>query len=353
MEQPAQDEMEENHRPRPRRRQQQQQQQQNQARQRNEQIELELNLDDEVDDSMDNNEDEEECWSSVATPETELLEVTTTLHIIQGDYNLNRSHATAPILSPDDACSICLCQWDQFTDVAIVAVLKCSLAYCASCLADMHKECTKTQSDQLGTYRLPFCCSLCRSTIKPEILDDLAATVVNKGLIVSFAQFVDQSASYEASREERKRIVVSVLGKTCRFDVVKAEIHLFNLLQMILHDSSLDLNSNQKVEYFELARAPVRQLEAEHKQLRDELEKMCCKESDEWKSLYFKMKSVYKKIAEARSNASKVKMATAFKTYFISGSEYFSTFCDYFLERTSSSESTRLEIWAFAKRTSI
>jgi hypothetical protein len=72
-------------------------------------------------------------------------------------------------------------------------------------------------------------------------LDDLATTVVNKGLVVSFNQFIEQSASYEESKEERKRIIVSLLAKTCQFDVIKAEIHLFNLLQMILHDSSRDL----------------------------------------------------------------------------------------------------------------
>jgi hypothetical protein len=78
--------------------------------------------------------------------ETTLLEATTTLHIMQGDYNTNRKTSSPP-LSPDDACSICLCQWDQFTDIAIVAVLKCSHSFCASCLHDLHKECMKTQTD--------------------------------------------------------------------------------------------------------------------------------------------------------------------------------------------------------------
>jgi hypothetical protein len=66
-----------------------------------------------------------------------------------------------------------------------------------------------------------------------------------------------------------------------------------NILQMILHDSSRDLNSNQKADYFDLSRAPVRQLEAEYKQLRGELEQMCDKESDNWKSLNSKMQRLY------------------------------------------------------------
>jgi hypothetical protein len=236
--------------------------------------------------------------------EMTLLDVTTTLHIIQGDYNASRKK-TSPVLSPDDSCSICLCQWDQFTDVAIVAVLKCSHPFCASCLHDMHKECARTQSDQLGTFKLPFCCSFCRAIIKPTILEDLANVVVSRSLIVSFNQFVEQSASYEESKDERKQIVASLLANTCHFDVIKTEIHLFNLLQMIMHDSSLDLNSNQKSEYFDLARAPVRQLEAEYKQLRSVLDQMCDKESTEWKSLYSKLQRLNKKIYEARSNATK------------------------------------------------
>jgi hypothetical protein len=288
-----------------------------------------------------------------------LLEVTTTLHIIKGDYNANRK-STSPTLSQDDSCSICLYQWDQFSDIAIVALLKCSHSYCASCLDDLHKEGMKTQTDQMGTYKLPFCCSLCRSTIKPSILDDLATTVVNKGLITSFVQFIEQSSSYEESRPERERIIVSLLTNTCQFDVIKTEIHLFNLLQMILHDSSRDLNSNQKTEYFDLARAPVRKLEAEYKQLRSELDQMCDKEGANWKSLYSKMQRVNKKITEARSNATKVYFVNSLvfigiikiKNHsLIKKSFIINKFL--FILRTFLSESTRQAIWAFVARTSI
>jgi hypothetical protein len=75
---------------------------------------------------------------------------------------------------------------------------------------------------------------------------------------VSFNQFVEQLASYEECKDERKQIVASLLAKTCHFDVIKTEIHLFNLLQMILNDSSQDFNHEQKSEFFDLARAPVR-----------------------------------------------------------------------------------------------
>jgi hypothetical protein len=288
-----------------------------QARRKNTEVSFEADEEEDHEASVDYDQDEESSLldtnSLTSSPpqlllllqEISLLEVTTTLHIMQGDYNANRKGAS-PVLSPDDACSICLCQWDQFTDIAIVAVLKCSHVLCASCLHEMHKECMKTQNDHMGTYKLPFCCSLCRSTIKPSILDDLATAVVNKGLVLSFVQFIDQSASYEESKEERKKMVVSLLANTCEFDVIKVEIHLFNLLQMILYDSSRDLNSNEKSEYFDLARAPVRKLEAEYKQLKSELDEMCDKEGADWRSLNSKIQRVNRKIAEARSNATKV-----------------------------------------------
>jgi hypothetical protein len=85
---------------------------------------------------------------------------------------------------------------------------------------------------------------------------------------------------------------------------------------MILNDSRelpRDHTFHQKSEYFDLARTPVRRLESEHRQLRRDQNKITDRESAEWKSLNLKIQKVYKQIAEARANATKVR-----KTLFLS-----------------------------------
>jgi hypothetical protein len=88
-------------------------------------------------------------------------DATTTLDIKQGNYNAKRK-MTSVVLNSNDSCPICLRQWDQFVETSIVAILECSHTCCAICLFNLHRECTKTQMDQQGTYMLPFSCTLCR-----------------------------------------------------------------------------------------------------------------------------------------------------------------------------------------------
>jgi DNA-nicking Smr family endonuclease len=249
------------------------------------------------------NNEEDEDYVKKNVDENKMIscsDATTTLHIKQGTYNAKRKVSRA-ILNPNDSCPICMRQWDQFVDNSIVAILECSHTCCATCLFNLHKECQTIEEN----YQIPFSCSLCRLALKPTVLSDLANMVVNASLIASFGRFVAQTGLLDENEDVRRNMVVNLLLDTCEFDVCRTESKLYELLQMILHDSSQALNSAQKSEYFELAREPVRRIENECVLLRSELNGIYDNESQEWKNKYLKLQRLAKQLTEARENATK------------------------------------------------
>jgi hypothetical protein len=204
-----------------------------------------------------------------------------------------KTNATNAVNS-DDYCASCMQQWLNFEDPTIAVILECKHATCANCLMSFYKHCNKDDEEN----STDFTCVLCKARLSPCIFHDIAQQVLHKNLVKSF-KFLSSYLHFVMSKEESNELIVSLLiNEKFKFDVVKVENALFNILTLLrfddqgtcLNDARQDFDSKEKQQIYIAARTPVQNLQLEYLNLRNDL--FACMETD---SLDFKAKQ--KKLA--------------------------------------------------------
>lgn len=222
--------------------------------------------------------------------------------IVQTCAIMFESHLAINALSVDDQCPICYMQWCNFVHPSISVVLPCSHACCASCLLRFHEAYTNQEKDdEIPLEDKPkFCCVLCRKKLSPDLMQEVARTVVDQKLIPSFNEFAKK---LPFSKEEFEDLIVSLLLGKFSFDISKVEGALFNMIGLVERESHEQLNFEQKQEYYATARAPVMKFQEEYSKLRQKLFMINDTDSVEWRTQKKELQDLQKKLTDARKNA--------------------------------------------------
>jgi hypothetical protein len=197
----------------------------------------------------------------------------------------------------DDYCASCMQQWTNFEDPTIAVILECKHASCANCLMSFYKHCNNNDEED----STDFTCVLCKARLTPRIFHDIAQEVLRKNLIKSF-KLLSSYLHFVMSKEECNELIVSLLiNDKFKFDVVKVENALFNILTLLrfddqgncLNDALQDFDSKEKQQIYITARTPVQNLHVEYLNLRNDL--LACMETDshDFKAKQKKLAGIY------------------------------------------------------------
>ena len=116
----------------------------------------------------------------------------------------------------------------------------------------------------------------------------------------------EQAKKLPISKYEQKCLIVKLLVDDYEFDIGTVEKALFNMLGMVVGvDTTQDLNSEQKQEFFKLARAPVEKLQLEYDTIRRAQSRLLDTDSDEWNNYFEQLEEIKRKLNVARENAAR------------------------------------------------
>lgn len=196
---------------------------------------------------------------------------------------------------------MCYTEWSRFVDFNLAAILPCNHACCLKCMSSFQKsnEQLNAKGEQEDQEELSTnTCSLCREEFSPSYLEDIANKIVQDGLIGNLLEHLEK---LPLSEEEANKLVINLLLKN-DFDLAKCENALYSMAGYVSLNEQ-DLSNEQKQEYFELARAPVKQLNEEYQRLKQELNSIFVSENEEWLKILEELKNVKEKLSAARRNA--------------------------------------------------
>jgi DNA-nicking Smr family endonuclease len=214
-----------------------------------------------------------------------------------GDVTKTTEKLAINAYSEEGECPICSTRWCDFMEPKVAAILPCAHACCAECLLLYHKSCNDEDVEEQD--RCSFGCPLCRKNLDEELFSKLAQAFVNKRLIDSF-NFLAKSLPYE--QEEMDKILLSLI-KTYDFDLSKVEYSLFNMVGLVDKSPDLNLNYEEKQQFYNEARAPVVLLYSELAELREKLHYID-HESEDGKETRKKLEKVNINLRVAMRNAS-------------------------------------------------
>jgi len=173
-------------------------------------------------------------------------------------------------VNEDDDCPACMTGWSSFSEAKIVAILPCNHAMCIQCLYNWQKGWIETNADlpekEKSKY---FKCPLCRLDLKDDIVQAIAYAFAKRRpgeLLNEFRQKLPVTDD-----ENFNDLVVDLLNRN-EFSLDKTYDCLFNIVGLVEASPGESLNAAEKQAFYEQARAPVKLLRAELKQMRQELE---------------------------------------------------------------------------------
>ncbi|CAF0961640.1 unnamed protein product [Brachionus calyciflorus] len=199
-----------------------------------------------------------------------------------------------------DSCPFCSIQWSKFIEPSLAVVLPCDHACCVKCMINYRKICKESiEKEEEEEIPSDSSCALCRQLFSPAYLDEICQVVIKDRTIPSLFNHLKK---LPLGKEEGDKLIFKLLMDN-EFDINKIEGILFSMVGMVQADKGKDLDWEQKQEYFELAREPVRKLANEFLDLKNELNEIYDMESLEWIEKYKNLEEIKEMLNMARMNA--------------------------------------------------